>query len=64
MRDYRDLEGELSGMQTSFNIRLTMVVVGALAAATIILHSLVFFSIQPDSLSAAMPPALVADPND
>ena len=32
----------------------------ALAAATIVLYSLVFLSIQPESLSAAMPRAVVS----
>ena len=51
-------------MRSSFNIRLTIGVVVALAAATTVLYSLVFVSIQPASLSAAMPPALAAGSND
>jgi hypothetical protein len=51
-------------MRSSFNIRLTVGVVVALTAATAVLYSLVFVSIQPGSLSAAFPPALVAGSND
>jgi hypothetical protein len=42
-------------MQPAFNIRITLGVIVALAVATTVLHSLVFLSIQPASLSAAMP---------
>jgi hypothetical protein len=44
--------------RSSFNVRITIAVIVALAMATIALHSLVYLSIQPDSLSAAMPPAV------
>jgi len=47
-------------MQPTFNIRITLGVMVALAAATIVLYSLVFLSIQPESLSAAMPRAVVS----
>jgi hypothetical protein len=46
--------------RSTFNVRITLVVIAALAAATVALHSLVYLSIQPESLSATMPPAVVA----
>jgi hypothetical protein len=61
---YRGLNGEHSGMQLKFSARLTIGVIAALATATTILYSLVFISIQPASLSAAMPSSLVAGSND
>jgi hypothetical protein len=42
-------------MRSKFDVRITLGVVAALAVATTILHSLLFLSIQPASLSAAMP---------
>ncbi len=42
-----------------FNIRMTLGVMVALAVAIVILHSLVFLSIQPETLSAAMPTAIM-----
>jgi len=46
-------------MRPSFNVRLTLAVMLALAVAIAVLHSLVFLSIRPDSLSAAMPFAVI-----
>ena len=47
-------------MRSTFNVRITLGVIVALAVATAVLHSLVFLSIQPASLSAAMPSAFGA----
>ena len=49
-------------MQTTFNIRLTLGVIAALAVTTVGLHLLVFLSIQPEALSAAMPSSVVVGP--
>lgn len=46
-------------MQTTFNVSLTLGVISALAATIIGLHLVVFLSIQPEALSAAMPAAVV-----
>jgi len=46
-------------MRPSFNVRLTLAVMLALVVAIAVLHSFVFLSIQPDSLSAAMPSAVI-----
>jgi hypothetical protein len=46
-------------MHSRFDIKITLGVVAALAMAITILHSIVFLSIEPDSLSAAMPTRLL-----
>jgi len=46
-------------MRSTFNVRITLGVILALCAATAILHALIYLSIQPASLSAAIPPTLV-----
>jgi hypothetical protein len=45
-------------MRPSFNVRITVGVILALAGAIAVLHSLVFLSL-PESLSATMPSAVV-----
>jgi hypothetical protein len=45
-------------MQPRFDIKMTLGVVATLVMAITILHSIVFLSIEPDSLSAAMPARL------
>jgi hypothetical protein len=47
-------------VQSTFNVRLTIGVILVLAAAIAVLHSLVFLSIQPETLSAAMPSSVMA----
>jgi hypothetical protein len=42
-------------MHSRFDIKITLGVVASLAAAIAILHSIVFLSIAPASLSAAVP---------
>jgi hypothetical protein len=42
-------------MQSRFDIKITLGVVTALTVAITILHSIVYLSIGPDGLSAAMP---------
>jgi hypothetical protein len=46
-------------MHSRFDIKITLGVVAALAMAITILHSIVFLSIEPDSLSTAMPTRLL-----
>jgi hypothetical protein len=43
-------------MRSRLNIKIALGSVVALAVATAILHSIVYLSIEPASLSAAMPP--------
>ena len=52
------------GMRSNSEVRLIAGVVLALAAATTVAFSLVFFSIQPASLSAAMPPGVIASESE
>jgi hypothetical protein len=47
-------------MHSRFDIKITLGVVAAFATAITILHSIVFLSIQPASLSAAMPIAAIS----
>jgi hypothetical protein len=42
-------------MGSSFDLRITLGVIVALAVAIVVLHSLVYLSIQPASLTAAVP---------
>jgi hypothetical protein len=58
MRTYRDLNGDQ--MRSTFNVRITLGVIAALTLAIAVLHSLVFLSIQPASLSAEMPSAVIS----
>jgi hypothetical protein len=46
-------------MHSRFDIRITLGIFAALAVAITILHSIVFLSIQPASLSATMPTAAI-----
>jgi hypothetical protein len=46
-------------MRPNFNVRITVGVILALAGAIAVLHSLVFLSLRPESLSATMPSAVV-----
>jgi hypothetical protein len=46
-------------MHSRFDIKITLGVVAALAMAITILHSIVFLSIEPDSLAAAIPTRLL-----
>jgi len=57
MRTYCALNGDFQ-MRSTFNVRPTLGVMFAFAAAIAVLYSLVFLSIQPESLSAAMPSAV------
>jgi hypothetical protein len=46
-------------MGRTFNVRITLGVIVALVIAIAVLHSLVYLSIQPGSLSAAVPPTVI-----
>jgi len=46
-------------MRSTSNAGITLGVVAALATAIVVLHSLVYLSIQPGTLSAALPRAVV-----
>jgi hypothetical protein len=59
MQTYPPL-GQGTSMHSRFDIKITLGVVAALAVAITILHSVVFLSIQPTSLSAAMPTAAMS----
>jgi hypothetical protein len=61
MRNYRVLNRDFQKGAT-FDIRITLAVMVALAAATTVLHPLVFLSIQPTSLSAELPPVIGIGP--
>jgi hypothetical protein len=43
-------------MGSRFNIKTAVSIIVALAVATAIIHSIVYLSIEPASLSAAVPP--------
>jgi hypothetical protein len=43
-------------MRSRFDIKIAASIIVALAVATAIIHSIVYLSIEPASLSAAMPP--------
>jgi hypothetical protein len=47
-------------MRSRFNVRITLGVILALAIGIAVLHSLIYLSIQPEALSAAMPTTLGA----
>ena len=46
-------------MRSTSNAGITLGVVAALTTAIVVLHSQVYRSIQPGTLSAALPPAVV-----
>jgi len=62
MRNYRVLNRGPFEMRSTFNIRITLAVMVALAAATTVLHSPVLLSIQPASLSAELPTVIGKGP--
>jgi hypothetical protein len=51
-------------MHSRFDIKITLGVVVSLVAAIVILHSIVLLSIEPGSLSAAIPPGLVVSQSE